>query len=154
LTTDKIGNTLNPVAEASYDFHAMLKQLRSGALADELCAMRSRMEKKLGDACIGGYEMREVAERISPKKPPQAIPAAPIDPLRKYKPHEVAAILNCSYRTALRRMTRMKGKMGFGGTRETIPTTQTDAPHQRQIVAGLSAEQAEIRPPEWRYTRP
>jgi hypothetical protein len=114
LTTDKIGNTLNPVAEASYDFHAMLKQLRSGALADELCAMRSRMEKKLGDACIGGYEMREVAERISPKKPPQAIPAAPIDPLRKYKPHEVAAILNCSYRTALRRMTRMKGKMDLG----------------------------------------
>ena len=104
------------MAEASYDFHAMLEQLRSGALADELRTTRLRLETSLGEAAIRGYDLRLAAERIFPKKePPQTTsPSLPIDPPRKYKPHEVAAILNCSYRTALRRMARMKAVVDLG----------------------------------------
>jgi hypothetical protein len=37
-----------------------------------------------------------------------------IDPRRRYTPSEVAAILNCSYDTAIRRMRRMPGVENHG----------------------------------------
>ena len=40
--------------------------------------------------------------------------AAPIDPHKNYRPSEVAAILNVSYDTAIRRMQKMKGAVDMG----------------------------------------
>jgi hypothetical protein len=38
----------------------------------------------------------------------------PIDPTKNYCPGEVSAILNCSYNTALRKMSRMKAVVNLG----------------------------------------